>query len=89
MLEFVVTEARAEEDTSCLSSTVSVLLWVLEVRASELSASAAATYASCSGDDAASCGGAAAAAVVKLMDGVFGRCMSTSKGRQLLGRHFG
>ncbi|CAM9861147.1 unnamed protein product, partial [Ectocarpus sp. 8 AP-2014] len=94
MLEFVVTEARAEEDASCLSSTVSVLLWVLEVRAPELSASVATTNAGCSGDGAASCGEAAAAAaaavaVVKLMDGVFGRCMSTSKGRQLLGRHFG
>ncbi|CAN0245138.1 unnamed protein product [Ectocarpus fasciculatus] len=90
MLEFVVTEARAEEDASCLSSTVSVLLWVLEARASELSAAAATTNASFSGTAAAaSCGGAAAVAVVKLMDGVFGRCMSTSDGRQLLGRYFG
>eukprot|EP00903_Cladosiphon_okamuranus_P016144 g14899.t1 len=108
MLEFVVTKARVEEDASCLSSTVSVLLWLLEVRASELTAAAAAgigTGTSGSGSTASSGGvgrasggraggdgagsGGGAAAVVRLMDGVFGRCMSTSKGRQLLGRYFG
>ena len=99
MLEFVVTKACAEEDASCLSSTVSVMLWLLEARASELTAAAATAATGTNGwGSAASSGGVArcdgasgggAAAVVRLMDGVFGRCMSTPKGRQLLGRYFG
>ncbi|CAN0089500.1 unnamed protein product, partial [Hapterophycus canaliculatus] len=107
MLEFVVTKARAEEDASCLSSTVSVLLWLLEVRASELAAATAAAApadtrvaekAESSGGARGTSGGGGgggeapdggAAAVVKLMEGVFVRCMSTSRGRMLLGRHFG
>lgn len=102
MLEFVVTNACVEEDASCVSSTVSVLLWLLEIRMSELTAAAAAADRSMSAGavssgSAVGAGGGidsggdgdGAAAVIKLMDGVFGRCMSTVKGQKLLGTHFG
>ncbi|CAN0259152.1 unnamed protein product [Scytosiphon promiscuus] len=84
MLEFVVTRAHAEEDASCLSSTVSVLLGAAKAASSS---GGVGGDSGGDGDDEAPDGGAAS--VVKLMDDVFGRCMSTSRGRALLGRHFG
>ena len=91
-----------------MSSTVSVLFWLLEIRASALTSTAAAAVGAAAAATLASAGDAnvgsgsggsadgggdpmdgGAAAVVALMDGVFGRCMSTVKGRQLLGKHFG
>lgn len=73
-----------------------MLLWLLEVSAAELvSASIAAGSSAGIDGDAAGMGGegaedeAGAAAAIELLKGVFERCMSSSKGVQLLGKHLG
>lgn len=84
------------KDASCLSSAVSVLLWLLEARTGDVASMGAATGSSAAVDDGlraakkVDCDGDdGVAGAVKLLRGVVERCMKSSKGRQLLGKHLG